>query len=205
MAVFAQEVLDETGVVEYALLVAVVAVDEYHEVGGGERHLGALVVAGGGADATEGIAVDGQAGDVEHAATDAFVGLALAADAERQGVAHELVGIEAADAVAEGDAGQVDEVDEGVDLVEFLALQHTADKLFAGGTVTGGILAAGFVDAARGGNAWQFFQAFGGQLLSETLLKGVYLVPERAAQRCVDHRSLYGSPDESGAYAFDLS
>ncbi len=156
MAVFADEVLDEPDVGGDALAVAVVAVDEDDEVGGLEGHLRALVVAGGGADASLGVAVDGQSGDVEHASADAFVGFALAADAEGERVADELVGIEAADAVAEGDGGEVDEVDEGINLIQLLALQHAADELLAGGTVTGGILAAGFVDTTGGCNAGQF-------------------------------------------------
>ena len=156
MAVFSDEVLDELGIGGDAVAVAVVAVDEDDEVGGLKRHLRALVVAGGGADSSLGIAVDGEPGDVEHASADALVGFALAADTEGEGITDELIGIEAADAVAEGDGGEVDEVDEGINLIQLLALQHATDELFAGGAVTGGILAAGFVDTTGGCNAGQF-------------------------------------------------
>ena len=122
-------------------------------MGGLERHLRTLVVAGGRADAALGIPIDGQACDVEHAAPDALVGLSLTPHSQGEGVAHELVGIEAADTVAVGDAGEVDEIDEGVDLIEFLALQHTTDELLTGRTVARGVFATGFIHASRGGDA----------------------------------------------------
>jgi transketolase C-terminal domain/subunit len=51
--------LDETGIVGYALFVAVVTVDEHHEVGGLQGHLSALIVASRGADTSLGIPIDG--------------------------------------------------------------------------------------------------------------------------------------------------
>ena len=127
LAVFADEALDELGILADALLVAVVAVDEYHEVGGAEGHLGTLVVAGRGPYPTLCVAVDRETGNVEHAAANALVGLTLAAHAEGQRVAHELVGIEAADAIAKGYRSEVHQVYQGVNLVEFLALLHASD------------------------------------------------------------------------------
>ena len=99
LTVFAKEILDETGIVEYALLIAVVAVDEDYEMGGLEGHLGALIVAGGSADSSLGITIYRKSGNVEHASADAFVRLSLLANAEGEGIAHELVCIEASDAV----------------------------------------------------------------------------------------------------------
>ena len=98
LAVAAQQVLDEAGIIDDTLFLAVVAVDEYHEVGGVDGHLRALVVAGGCTYAALCVAIDGQSCDVEHAAPDAFVGFAFAPDTQCQSVAHELIGIEAADA-----------------------------------------------------------------------------------------------------------
>ena len=104
-------------------------------------------------DAALGIPIDGQACDVEHAASDPFIGFAFTSDAEGECGAHELVGIEAADTVAIGDAGEVDEIDERVDLIEFLALQHPSDELLTGRTVARGVFATGFIHASRGGDA----------------------------------------------------
>ena len=81
LGVAAQELLDVLGILDDALLVAVVAVDEHDQMAGVERHLGAFVVAGGGAYATQGIAIDGEAVDVDLATSDAFVRFSLASDA----------------------------------------------------------------------------------------------------------------------------
>jgi len=123
------------GIVRHTRLVAVVAIDEHHEVGGAERHLRPLMVAGGCANASLSITIDGQSCNIEHATAYALVWLSLTPHAQGERVAHKLVGIEASDAVAVGDGGEVDEIYKGVDLIEFLALQHPSDKLFAGRTV----------------------------------------------------------------------
>ena len=47
LGVAAQELLNVLGILDDALLVAVVAIDEHDQVAGVERHLGAFVVAGG--------------------------------------------------------------------------------------------------------------------------------------------------------------
>ena len=93
-------------------------------------------------------------------------------------LAHELIGIEASDAVAVCDGCKIDEVDEGVDLIEFLALQHAADELLAGWTIARGILAAGFVYTAGGSYARELFEAVGGQFLTKAVFECVNLIPE---------------------------
>ena len=98
-------------------------------------YLGALMVAGGRAYPTLGIAIDGQPGYVDQPATYALVRLTLAAYAQRECVTHELGGIKPANAVAEGYRGQVDEVNQRVYLLELLALQHAAYECLAGRTI----------------------------------------------------------------------
>ena len=65
---------------------AAIAIDDGEDVAGVYTHLGALVVAGGGANAADGIAYDGHAGDVQGAAADAFEGFALTAYAEASSI-----------------------------------------------------------------------------------------------------------------------
>ena len=79
------------GVLGNFFAVAVVAVDEDEQMAGLEVDLGAFVVAGRCAHAALCIAVDGESVDVDHAASDAFVGLSFASDAQCQRVAHKLV------------------------------------------------------------------------------------------------------------------
>ena len=66
--------------------------------------------------------------DIDHATAYAFIGFALTAYTKCQGVTHKLVGIETTDAVAKGDRGKIDKVDEGVNLIECLPLEHAADE-----------------------------------------------------------------------------
>ena len=120
------------------------------------------MVAGGCAHSALGVAVDREPFDVDDAPSDTLVRLVLSPYAERQGVAHELVGIEASDAVSEDDGGEVHQVYEGVALVELLALQHAANEALGGGTISRGVFSAGLVYLARGGDAGDFFQRLGG-------------------------------------------
>ena len=108
LCVFAQQVLDEAGIVSDTLFIAVVTVDEHHEMGGAEGHFRPFVVAGGCAHTSLGITIDGQSCDIEHTTSDAFIRFSLPTYTQGEGVAHELVGIEASDAVAIGDGGEVD-------------------------------------------------------------------------------------------------
>ena len=195
-AVLLQQRLDVAGIVGDTVTIAVIAVDEDEEATGGEVYLGALVVTGGGAYPTLGVTIDGQSMDVDHAAADAFVGLSLTADAEGQGVAHELGGVEAANAVAIGDGGQVDEVDQRVNLVEGLALQDAAYQGLGGGAIAGGVFTAGFIDAAGSGDGGNLFQALGGERLAEVLLLPVYLIPEGLRVRGVHHVGLHTGSDK---------
>ena len=89
-------------------LVAVVTVDEHEHAPSADGYFRALVVARRRAHSANGVAVDGQTGDVEHPSADALVRFALAADAECKRIACELVGVETAYAVAVGYACKVD-------------------------------------------------------------------------------------------------
>ena len=135
------------------------------------------MVACGRAHAPCRIAVDGQSLDIDHPAPDALVGLSCTSHTQRKRVALKLVGIEAPYAIAVGDGSQVDEVDECVDLVEFLALQHTTDELFGGRTVARGILPTFLIYRTRGGDARQRFQALGGEFGAEALAQGIDFLP----------------------------
>ena len=122
LAVFAEEGEDVLGVFNDALFVTIVAVDEYDEVGGGEFHFRALIVAGGGAYPTLCIAIHRQTMDIDHPSSDTLVRLALATYAQRQCVANKLIGVESANAVAVGNRSQIDEIDERIYLIERLTL-----------------------------------------------------------------------------------
>ena len=119
---------DKLGSGAHGLLVAVVAVDECHEVARLKPHLRALIVAGGCSHASSVVAIDGQSSDVEHAAADAFVWFALASHAECQRVAVELVAVKASDAVAILYACEVYQVYQCVYLVQFLAFINSVAK-----------------------------------------------------------------------------
>ena len=160
----------------------------------------ALMVAGGRPHPTLCVAVDGQPLDVEHAAADALVRLAGTTDAEGERVAHELVGIKAADAVAVGDGGQVDEVNEGVNLVQLLALQHAAYELLAGRTIARGVLATSLIYRARSRYRGQFLHALGGQLLAQPLLQLMNVVPQRLAIGAVHHLGIQACTHEHGTH-----
>ena len=153
MAVFAEELQDVAGVFGNTVPIAVVTIDEDKQTSGVEINLSAFVVTGRCADTTLSIAVDRQAMDVNHAATDTLVGFTFASDAECQRITNELIGIKAAYAITIGNGCQVDEVDEGVDLIEFLTLQHTSDKSFRGRTIARRIFTTGLIDSAGSGNA----------------------------------------------------
>ena len=122
LTIFAKQPLDKLGIGDDALSVAIVAVDEYHEMGGVKCHLRTLVVAGGSAYATLGIAIHRQSCNVQRSASDTLVGFSFASDAQGEGISYEMVCIETTDAITEGDGGEVYQVDEGVDLIEFLTL-----------------------------------------------------------------------------------
>ena len=194
----------ECGILAHPLLVAVVAVDEHQQVCRGEGHLRPFVVARRRAYPTLLVAVDGQSRNVEHAAAYALVGLALAPDAQGQRRAHHLVGIKPADAVAIGYRGEVHQVDERVDLVELLPLEHAAYQLFGRWPIARWILAARLVDAARGGYARQLLQRLRRQLAAEPLFPLMYLVPEFSRVGCVHHLRLNGSAHKLRAHLFYL-
>ncbi len=112
------------------LFVSVVAVDENHQVGGVDIHLGSLVVAGWSSYATYLVSVNRQTFYINHASSYSFVWLAGFAYAQRKSIAFKLVCIKSADAVAVGYARQVHQIHQRISLVEFLALEHSADKGF---------------------------------------------------------------------------
>ena len=198
LAVFAEEGEDVLGVFNDALFVAIVAVDEYDEVGGGEFHLGAFVVAGGCAYPTLCITIHRQTMDIDHASSDAFVGLALTANAQRQCVANKLIGIESANAVAVGNRSQIDEIDERIYLIERLALEHPSDECLRGRAIARGVLATGLIDTARGSDAAHLFQRLCGERLPVLLAQGIDLLPQRLTIRRIDDVCFHTSPNEGG-------
>ena len=120
LTVFPKQFLNEFGIGDDTLLIAVIAVDEHHEMGGAECHLRTFVVTGGRANTAFCITVYGQACDVDGSSADALVRFFLTTNTQCERVAHELVCIKASDTVSESDGGEVHKVHEGVDLVEFL-------------------------------------------------------------------------------------
>ena len=93
-------------------------------MGGLAGHLGSFVVTCGCSYAALCVTIDWQAVNVDVPTSDAFVWFTFTSDSQCERVAHEFVGIEAADAVSVGDGCQIDEVNEGVALIEFY-LQKT--------------------------------------------------------------------------------
>ena len=135
LAVFAEQCLDEFRIGSHLVFVAIISVDKDYQVGGLQFHLRSLVVAGRGSYTADLVTIDGQSLDVDCASSDAFVGFAGFSYAEAEGIALKLVGVKATDAVAIDNAGEVDQIYQGVDLVQCLALQHTAYQSFRGRTV----------------------------------------------------------------------
>ena len=162
------------------------------------------MVAGRCADTPLCITIDGKTGNIDHATSNAFVGLSFTAYAKCQRVAGKLGGVEAANAVAESDGCQIDKVHERVYLVEFLALQHPSDECLAGRTVAGGVLAASPIDVAGGGNGGHLLERLGGELLPVALFQGVYLVPQGLTVGGVDNFCFNGSSCKGGAYVLDF-
>ena len=199
MAVFAEKVEDVLGILCNTVSIAVVAVDEDEQMTRVEVYLGALVVAGGCADTTLCITVDGQSLDIDHAASNAFVGFSFASNAQCQRIAHELVSIEASDAIAVGNGRQIDEVDEGIDLIELFALQHASDKCLRGRTIARGILAAGLINGTCGGNAAHVFQRLGGQCGAIVFAKRMDFLPKRFTIGGIDYFCLDTGTDKDGA------
>ena len=162
------------------------------------------MVAGRCAHTTLGITIDRQSGYVEHASSYAFVGLSLTTHTQGKRIPHKLIGIEASDAVAIGDRGEVDQIDEGVYLIQLLALKHATDKLFAGRTIARGILAAGLIDTSSGSDTGQILQTLCGQLLTKIVLKSVDLIPEFLRVGRVYHLCLDSSPHKFRTDRLDL-
>ena len=90
MAIFLYQLLYILSVCPHLALIAVVTIDEHHEMCRLKGYLRALVVRRGRAHSTFAVAVDRKAGNVYHASPDALVWLAFTANAERQGVALKL-------------------------------------------------------------------------------------------------------------------
>ena len=156
------------------------------------------------ADAALTVAIDRQTLDVDDAAPDAFIGFALATDAQRQRVAHEAVGIEAANAIAIDNRSEVHQVHQRVALIEFLALQHPADECLRCRTIPRRVLAASFVHPSCSGDAGQFLQRLGGQLPAESFALALHLLPKSLAIRRIHHIGLHASPHEFGAHLLYL-
>ena len=194
----AQKILKEVGTGESVLTIAVVAIDDGEKMGGVEAEFSALVVAGGSANASKGIAVDRETSDVEGATPNAFVGFAFATDSKGQGnvrIGRNLIGIKTTYTVAVGDAGEVDEVYEGIDAIEFLALKCTSDKGFSTGAIAAGIFAATSVGCAGGLDGRHLLNAINSISASIIFDEAVNLLPEFGAELTVAD----GSKD-SGAH-----
>ena len=132
LGIVPQQLLDETGILHHALLIAVIAIDEHYKMACAERYLRALMITGRCPHPTLRIAIDRQPCNIEHASSDALIRLSLTPDAQCQRVAHELIGIKPSYAVAIGNGSQIDKVHEGVNLIELLTLQHATYELFGG-------------------------------------------------------------------------
>lgn len=76
-----------------------------------ELYLRAFIVGGRCSHSPLPVTIDRQSGNVDHATSDALIRLTFTSHAQRQPIAHELICIEAANAVTKCDAGKVDEVD----------------------------------------------------------------------------------------------
>ena len=136
------------GLVERHLLA--VGVDEEQQATGVERDFGALLVAGGGADAAGAVAVDGQPLDVEHAPAYAVEEFALAAYSQSEVVAVDVVGVEGSDGVSGPYGDEVAQVDEGIDAVDAQALDDAAAQRFGRYPVAVGVFPEGSVGLAGG-------------------------------------------------------
>ncbi len=178
---------------------AIVAIDEHEEMGCVEPHHGAGAVAGGGGEGACFIAIDGKAIDVERAAADGFVGFGGATEGELNVGAYDLVGIEGCGAVVGEEGNEIDEVDDGVDCIEVLALHDAADELFAGGTVAAGVFACCLIGGAGGFDAGEELDAVGGEARAGFADGFVDFLPEEGMGRGVAYVGAYGCSFEVGA------
>ena len=131
----AQQLLNVLCCLAHSFLRAVIAIDQNYKVGSVKTYLCTFVIAGRGSHASLPVTVYRQAFNIHNATSYALVRLTAASYSQRQGIATELIGVEAANAVAIAHGGKVDKVYEGVTGIEFLSLKHTADKSLGGRTV----------------------------------------------------------------------
>ena len=107
LRISAKQVLDILGIFPNTLLITVITIDKYHQVTGVIGNLCPLIVTGRRADSSDGIAIHRKSLDINHAATNSFIGFSFPSDTQCQGVALKLLRIEAADAIAVGDRSQI--------------------------------------------------------------------------------------------------
>lgn len=169
-----------------------------------QTYLRALIVAGRSPYPTCSIAVDRQSGDIDHAAPDAFVGFALTSNTQCERIAHKFIGIKGTDTVSVGDAGQIAEVDDSVDLIERLALQHAPYQGFRRRTVARRIFSASAVYATGCGDGRHLLEAFSGERLTIVFAQCIDLLPETFGIGTVGHFGFETCPDKRRAYLGDI-
>ena len=204
LAVAAHEVKNELGIGAHLTFVAIIAIDEHHQMTGVDGDLCALVVARRRPHPTHGITIDGQAFNIEHASADALIGFASSSDAKCQRIAHKLRGIKAADRIAKAYTGKVYQVDERVNLIEFLALQHAADELLRSRTVARRILTACLIDATCGSDARHLLQRLGGERRFVLLAQRMNFFPKALAVWGIHYVGLYAGTHKSRAHPLNL-
>ena len=87
LTVAAHEVKNELCIGANLFFVAIIAIDEHHQMTGVNGDFRTLVVARRRPYPTYSITIDGQAFNIEHATTDALIGFASSSDAKRQRIA----------------------------------------------------------------------------------------------------------------------
>ena len=162
------------------------------------------MVAGRCANPAHVVPIDRQSGNVQRAAPYAFVRLPLASDAQGERRSLNFVGIESANAVAIGDRGQVDKVNQSADAIEVVSFQRAAYQGFARRTVAAGVFTASFVSLPSRLDGRHLLDALGSVPLTIILDETVDFRP----QSLVLFRILYGCKDSgthhSGAPLSDV-
>ena len=185
-------------------MVSVVTVDKCEEMTSRGVYFGAFVIAGRGPYSTFCVAIDRKPLNVEHTSPYSLVGLAFPSNAKHNALSNNLVIVESAYAVAISDGGQIDEINRGVNLIQSLAFEHSADEGLSRRAITARIFTATPIDGPGGLNGRDELDGIDCLSLGVFSEVSVYLLPQRSVIRGIDELCIYGSAHELWTHLMHL-